>query len=82
MDGRFCRLCEILDGIPEDLKEHGDKLYRLLPEKERAEEELMKRRLSVCGECEKETEGTCLSCGCYTLFRAMAKDQKCPNKKW
>ncbi len=82
MEGRFCRLCEILDGIPEDIGGYGDKLYRLLKKKDRAGEELMKKRLTVCGSCEKEVNGTCLSCGCYTLYRVMKKDQQCPDKKW
>lgn len=79
---RFCRLCDIIADIPEDISEHADRLYSLMGDMERADEVLLKERLSVCDPCQKRVKDTCLACGCYTLLRAMAKDNRCPEKRW
>ncbi|MCR5293846.1 MAG: DUF6171 family protein [Lachnospiraceae bacterium] len=79
---RFCRLCDIMAEMPEDVTEYADRLYRLLDEKDRADEETIRRRLSVCGSCPKQVGGTCLACGCYVLIRASAERSRCPKKKW
>ena len=46
------------------------------------DEDLIRKRLSVCEGCEKHVLGTCLACGCYVLIRASAKGSRCPRKKW
>ncbi|MGN0182584.1 MAG: DUF6171 family protein [Candidatus Ornithomonoglobus sp.] len=50
------------------------------------EDEEYKRRISICGECEKlEYGSTCALCGCVMQVRAMLADGKCPfpkNRKW
>ena len=45
---RFCRLCDIIDSIPDDISDHAQKLYELLDEKERAGESLIKTRMDIC----------------------------------
>lgn len=75
-------MCDIIASIPEDIGEYADKLYRLMKEDERACEDTIKDRMSVCEGCEKNTGGTCLACGCYCLIRTMKKDNRCPKKKW
>ena len=79
---RYCRLCDIVAGLPQDVTEYADRLYELLDEKDRAGEDLIRKRLSVCEGCEKHVLGTCLACGCYVLIRASAKGSRCPKKKW
>ena len=81
-ENRFCRLCGIFSELPENVTDYADRLYRLLPARERAEEPLMKERLKVCEGCEKCNSGTCLACGCYTIIRVMKTDTRCPDKKW
>ena len=78
----FCKLCEIVKSIPEDIEEYAEKLYSLLDASERADGSLINSRLEVCATCEKNVSGTCLACGCYCLVRSFAKSQKCPVKKW
>ncbi|MBR4719443.1 MAG: hypothetical protein IKP31_04270 [Lachnospiraceae bacterium] len=79
---RFCRLCDIIDSIPEDIGEYAEKLYGLLDENERAGEELIRSRMDICEECDRNMHGTCLACGCYCLIRCFAVAQRCPKKKW
>lgn len=79
---RFCRLCDIMADLPRDVTEYADRLYELLDEKDRAGEDLIRKRLAVCEGCEKHVLGTCLACGCYVLIRASAKGSRCPKKKW
>lgn len=44
---------------------------------------IYKKRLNICGECEKlEYGSTCMSCGCLVAVRALTADSKCPLKKW
>ena len=78
----FCKLCEIVKNIPDDIEEYADRLYRLLDEDDRADRELIGSRLKICDACEKNVQGTCLACGCYCLVRSFARSQHCPKKKW
>lgn len=79
---RFCRLCDIMSDLPQDVTEYADRLYKLLDEKDRADENLIRQRLAVCEGCPKLVLGTCQACGCYVLIRASAKGSRCPKKKW
>lgn len=75
-------MCDIIASIPKDVGAYADRLYSLLPEKERAGENLIKERTNVCEGCGKNSEGTCLACGCYCVVRVMKKDNHCPVNKW
>ncbi len=79
---RFCRMCDIIASIPQDVGTYADKLYRLMPEGERAGEDLIKDRMKTCEGCDKNSTGTCLACGCYCLVRSMKKDAHCPKHHW
>lgn len=79
---RFCRMCDIIASIPQDVGTYADKLYRLMPERERAGEDLIKDRMKTCEGCDKNSTGTCLACGCYCLVRSMKKDAHCPKHHW
>ena len=39
---RYCRLCDIVAGLPQDVTEYADRLYELLNEKDRAGEDLIR----------------------------------------
>ncbi len=51
-----------------------------------ADDDEYKRRISICGKCEKlEYGSTCALCGCVMQVRAMLADGKCPfpaSGKW
>jgi hypothetical protein len=79
---RFCRMCDIIASIPKDVAAYADKLYSLLPEKERADEGLIRKRMEACEGCDKNSGGTCLACGCYCAVRVMKKDNHCPGNIW
>lgn len=49
-----------------------------LPEEMRADDELYQARLSLCRECDRLRNGTCLLCGCYVEMRAAKKHMSCP----
>ena len=67
-------------------KEVYDKLIvegiKALPAEDLTSEKITSERLSVCKECEKINQGTCLACGCYVEIRAALKTGKCPYSKW
>lgn len=45
--------------------------------------EVVARRRATCAACEHKTLiGLCQKCGCFVLFKAVWKDQKCPLGKW
>lgn len=60
---------EYIDNLSEDIK---------------AEEELYKKRLSICTDCGKLLNGICGKCGCYVEMRAAVKSNRCPseNRYW
>ena len=72
------------------LKDYSKEVYekliveglKVLPAEDLADEEVTSKRLSVCKDCEKINQGTCLACGCYVEIRAALKAGKCPYSKW
>ena len=78
--GRPCVRCLTAD-LPD-----GAALYRLLrervaalPAEEKAPEETVLRRLSLCRACDHLRSGTCALCGCYVEVRAARKAIGCPR---
>ena len=53
-----------------------------LPKEDLTSVEESSRRLSVCENCEKLNQGTCLACGCFVELWAAIKKGKCPYGKW
>ncbi len=46
-------------------------------------DDLYRRRLNLCQDCEFLQKGTCLKCGCYVELWAAMQDSHCPLKdKW
>ena len=79
---RFCRLCDIFKEIPRDINAYAQRLYDLLDAKDKAGDELIKERLEICSACDRNSQGTCLACGCYCIVRGMKNSVHCPRKKW
>lgn len=66
----FAGVKDYLDTIDNSLKVNDD---------------LYKKRLSLCRECNNLISGMCLKCGCYVEIRAALKNKACPDfddKKW
>jgi hypothetical protein len=72
------------------LKDYSKEVYekliveglKALPIEDLTTEDVTAKRLSVCKDCEKINQGTCLACGCYVEIRAALKAGKCPYSKW
>ena len=78
---RVCIRCLLRDMAEAD-KAMIDKYKAAIKTCDRVSDEEYERRLSVCKECDKLNEGTCLACGCYVELRAAAKAAHCSHKKW
>lgn len=79
---KICLKC-LLQEIDE--KAYMDKLYRyieLLDADIKTEDEIYKKRLHICKQCDYLVAGTCQACGCYVELRAAVKISRCPYKKW
>ena len=75
-----CLLFEMAD--KDDVIAQVEKTRQLLSDDERASDQEYKKRLSLCKECDKLIDATCLKCGCYVEIRALSKEAHCPGKKW
>lgn len=63
-------------------KDFVKKYTDILKAKDKADDTLYEKRLSVCQECKYLSEALCQACGCYVELRAAAKVSRCPYKKW
>ena len=79
---KICKKCLIREMDPQKFKEELAGYIEKLHEKDRADDALYDKRLSVCKTCEKLNQGTCLMCGCYVEIRAAAVFSRCPKRKW
>ena len=78
-----CKLCLIRDMAEKaDIYEYVKKTRSMLPDSEKASDELYEERLNVCIACESLLAGTCHKCGCYVEIRAASKASECPVKRW
>jgi hypothetical protein len=80
---RGCKRCLLGDLADSgDILSQVEKTRKLMTEDERADDKLYEKRLSLCKECDKLIDATCLKCGCYVEIRALAKGASCPGRKW
>lgn len=79
---RVCKQCLVREIDEAAYREKLEKVLLLMDRNIKADTALYEKRLSICKECEKLLEGTCLGCGCYVELRAAAKSNHCPYKKW
>ena len=78
-----CKLCLIRDMAEKaDIYEYVKKTRAMLPDAEKASDELYEERLNVCMACESLLAGTCHKCGCYVEIRAASRASECPIKRW
>lgn len=80
----FCKKCLLedmdLDGELKNILEY----IKEIPAERRAEDNLYRRRLDICRECDSLANGICGKCGCYVELRAAKKEMYCASeeKKW
>ena len=79
---RVCKRCLLREFNETEYREKLERYIVGLDNGIKAPEELYEKRLFICKECEKLSEGTCLACGCYVELRAAVKASGCPHKKW
>lgn len=79
---RICKRCLLREWNEQEYREKLEKYILGLNQNVRAKEQLYEERLLLCKACEKLSEGTCLSCGCYVELRAVVADSHCPLEKW
>lgn len=82
--GKPCRRCLSREACGEDLAKLIRERIAGLPEEMKADEELYRKRLSVCLACKDLIGGMCAKCGCYVEIRAARIQGYCPaaEKKW
>ena len=47
-----------------------------------ADPDEIKRRKSICAECEFNLKDRCMKCGCWLQYKARLKAESCPANKW
>lgn len=72
-----CR-CLLAQSGQEALARSVAEYVALLPEEDRAPEDVRKARLALCLSCPRLTDGTCALCGCYVEARTAKRRQRCP----
>jgi len=72
-----CR-CLLAEKWPE-LHQSVQEYVALLPEEQKAPEEVYQARLKECRACENLRDGTCGLCGCYVEARAAKRGLGCPG---
>ncbi len=82
MEQKICKRCLIRELGEESYHKMIGQYIEIFDKSERASDELMENRFSICRECDKLNAGTCLACGCYVEIRAAIKKTRCPYKKW
>lgn len=76
-----CRKC-LLNQDSGELYQSIQELIDALPPAQKAAQEVYRRRLAVCQDCQKLQNGMCLSCGCFVQVRAAKSKESCPWGKW
>jgi len=76
----FCRRCLLAD-MPDQaaLARSVRELIDLLPDAQRAPEEIRQARLARCRACDHLLDGGCALCGCYVELRAAKRGMGCPD---
>lgn len=80
-----CKKCLLLEAGEQKsfagVKDYLDTIDNSL----KVKDDLYKKRLLLCKECNNLISGMCLKCGCYVEIRAALKNKACPDfddKKW
>lgn len=81
MNTRICKKCLLREMAEEDAKQI-QRYKEAIKESDRVDAEVYEERLALCKACDFLNTGTCGACGCYVELRALAKNGRCPHKKW
>ena len=65
-----CKRCLLYEAAEKDVLESIKTRINKLSDSEKADDELYKKRLSECTNCDNLISGVCMKCGCYVEFRA------------
>ena len=79
---KICTRCLLKDFSKEQYEAIIVNGLSSLPEEDLIPDSESGRRLSICKDCEKLNQGTCLACGCFVELRAALKAGHCPYNKW
>lgn len=82
-DGRIPCRCLLDEQWPE-LHQAVRDYIDLLPEEQKASDDVYQARLAACKACDHLRDGTCGLCGCYVEARAAKRSLGCPAlpAKW
>ena len=47
-----------------------------------ADDDIIRRRLQTCNNCDQKSGIRCLRCGCFISMKAAVLVAECPDKKW
>ncbi len=76
-----CFRCLLQESSQKEALEQVRGILALMPQEEKAPEELYQKRLQICKSCDALMEGQCRKCGCFVELRAAKKDARCPGEK-
>lgn len=80
IDGKpVCKRCLLADFDVDGLYKKVSELIEVIPEDIKAGDELYKKRLAICKECQSLENGICRECGCFVELRAATKKNYCPS---
>ena len=78
-----CRKCLLLESVGgEELHHKMMEYIEDIPQHERVPEDEYKRRLQLCKNCERLTNGMCILCGCFVEVRAAKLRMSCAGGLW
>lgn len=85
MSVKECKRCLLREAAEDDTLRDIQGQIEKISDGEKSDDDLYRRRLDACRECDHLVSGVCMKCGCYVEFRAAFKKMKCPNvrdRKW
>ena len=80
-NGRIPCRCLLAEAGEKELAQSIAEYVNTLDEDIRADEELYRERLRICGGCGRLLNGTCLKRGCYVEMRAAVITNRCPSEE-
>lgn len=81
---RVCRKCLLYAESREEFFQRLEAYIAGLDEDDRTDQATYEKRLRLCAQCSRLTDGMCSLCGCYVELRAALKVRRCPDivRKW
>ncbi|MDE6110918.1 MAG: hypothetical protein K2F65_03260 [Eubacterium sp.] len=81
----ICKKCLLLEAGEEAAFKTVSDYLDTLDKSLIVDNDLYRKRLSLCKACDYLISGMCRKCGCYVEIRAALKEKDCPdfdNRKW